>query len=354
MKKLLTVVFAIALVAVMAVCAFADTYPVNSSTLTFRVGGSTGVSLSDNVLSMSTGASNAYWANAQMMGANDDLKDGFTVKITDIVWDTAGDNAVGVVYGNTNFMGTNAVENGSGSNFTLLVKRDGSVDFWGNGCNSNHVWGKWAGVHAEKTGILAANPTEFTYKMVPNADNSVYTFYVNDKVVFEYNIATVATQPSSFYDKSILLQPDKPCNFGFQILSATGTWGTGHSSAPTGSLSFKIAEVDSVGVVENNDDNNDDNTDNNITSGNVYDISSLAIRLPGRGLTVSGNTVSFSKADTSGDPPVWSNAQIMDINDDIKDGFTLKLSNIAWDSANNNAIAIIYGNTAHMGTNGIE
>ena len=351
------------MLAAMSTSTFAETVPVNSTSLTLRAGGATGLSVSGDTVNFnlpSNAGNPAYWSNAQMMGVNDDLTDGFTIKITDIAWDSANNNAIAIVYGNGAHGGTHACESGTSSNFTLLVKKDGSVVVWGNGFNSNHVWGKWTGVYATKSGVLSANATEFTYKLVANEDNSVYTFYVNDTAVYEYNIATAAATASINHSKSIFSTPEKKCNFGFQVFDGSGNSSAGFSSPkPQGTLSFRIAEVNTVGAVstgggEGSGEGGGEGSGEGSGEGTIYNTDSLAIRLPGKGLSVSGNTVSFYRADTTGDPPAWSNAQIMDINDDIKDGFTLKLSNIAWDSANNNAIAIIYGNTAHMGTNGIE
>ena len=258
MKKLLAILLVAAMVSVLAVSVSAEAYTVNSETLEFRDGSGTGFSIAEDgktiVLNQPTSnpSAPANWSNAQLM-VGDDAEDGFTVKIKDIVWDNANDNAVTIVYSNA-VAPHSIFISGTESNFTLLVRKDGSIVFWGNACNPNyHIFGMWAGIYSvDKT--LGETVTEFTYSMVPNADKSVYSFYVNDLLVYEYDIAAVATVDTNFHGSSILANIDKPCNFGFLALNGTGDWGaTGWGAEPVGTLSYTIEEVDSVGVIPSDD-----------------------------------------------------------------------------------------------------
>ena len=238
------------MVATMAVSTFADTYPVNSDTLKLRVGGGQGLSVSGNkvIFNLANNDGNpAFWSVAQMMDFKDDLSDGFTVKISNIKWDAANNNSIAVVYGNGSFGGSNACENGTSSNFTLLVKKDGSLVFWGNGYNVNHVWGKWTPIYVHNK-TLGKSVTEFTYSMVPNADKTLYTFYVNNVPVYDYDLNST---PGN-HDKSIFASSEK-CNLGFQVFDGYGNANAGFSSPkPKGTLEFTIEEVNTVGIAPEN------------------------------------------------------------------------------------------------------
>ena len=335
MKKSLALILTVAMllssmVFVMPLSASAEQYYANNDTLELRVGGGSGLSIGENgktvVFNRTEGmAGSSAWSNIQMMGANDDVKDGFSMKITDIKWDADNNNAIAVIYGNTAFMGTHGCENGQGSNFTLLVKRDGSVALWGDGFNSNHIWGKWTSVHVDVAGVLDAGATEFQYDLVPNADKSAFTFYVNGKSIYTYSVADAASRTHSvFYDL------DRACNFGFQVLNGNGSSNAGYGSQAYGTLSYRIDKIESAGVAP------------------AYASYPMVIGYRaggGSGLSVSGNTISLAANSSNA---YWSNGQMI-VNDDIKDGFTVKISDIVWDSENNTAVALTYSNNATSG-----
>ncbi len=336
MKKSLALLLTVAmlissvLAAIPLAASAEEPYYVNDDTLSLRTGSGTGLSIGANgktvILNqpVSNPSAPAHWSNTQLI-AQDDVKDGFTVKISDIKWDEANDNAVAIVYSNASDPHPSLVDDTS-SNFTLLVRKDGSIVFWGDGYRSDfHAWGKWTSVISlSKT--LGETVNEFTYKLVPNADKSVYTFYVNDVVVYEYN----ATAPLT--DSSIFSNPDKPCNFGFLVMNGTGDWDNGWGSEPIGTLSYRIDKVEPVGketpVVSQT------NVNLEYRSGG------------GTGLYVSGDRVVLTQAEPNPDAPVlWSNGQLW-ANDSAKDGFSVKISDIKWDEVNDNAVAIVYSNAA--------
>ena len=341
MKKSLALLLTVAmlmttvLAAIPLTASAEETYYVNDDTLSLRTGSGTGLSIGDNGKTVifnqpeSNPSAPAHWSNTQLM-AQDDAKDGFTVKISDIKWDEANDNAVAIVYSNAAAPHPSLVSD-TESNFTLLVRKDGSIVFWGNGCNSNHIWGKWAGVWStDKT--LGETVTEFTYKMVPNADLSVFSFYVNDLLVYKYDIAEVAPVATNFHSASILANLDKPCNFGFMVLNGTGDWGaTGWGTEPVGTLSYRIDKVQSVGEAAKAEA---PSIELDYRSGS------------GTGLSVSGNTVMLNQpASNPSAPAIWSNGQLW-ANDNPADGFEIKISDIKWDEANDNAVAVIYSNAS--------
>ena len=213
--------------------------------LSLRTGGGEGLSVKNGktvVLNKLDTDRRAIWSVAEAW-VNDDLKDGFSVKISNIKWDENNDNAVAIVYGNnTDGTGTHYCCNGKGSNFTLLVKKDGSIVLWGNGYNSNHCYGKWTPICV--TGMtLGKRVTEFTYKMVPSADNSAYSFYVNDVHIYTYDVAAAAADDSMRHSYSIFANPNKSCNFGFQVLNGTGDFVKGWEKDAVGKLSYTVSEI---------------------------------------------------------------------------------------------------------------
>lgn len=278
MKKLFALVLTVVMLAVMAVSASAEVYPVNSETLEFRSGSGDGLSIAADgktiVLNKPTGEGNpANWSNAQLL-ANDSLTDGFTVKISNIKWDDEADNCVGLVY--SNYPGapyTGLLGNGF-SCFTLLARKDGSIVFWGNGCNSNHPWGMWLPVCVVIDGVFDAKATSFTYSMAPKADGTGYEFYVNDAIIYDYVTEDVKLMHfEGFHNEGIFASPERPCGFGFMVFDGTGDSQTGWGTSPVGKLSYTIEEVNSVGtIIENpripgignggNDVGNDDPADN--------------------------------------------------------------------------------------------
>ena len=225
-------------------------YPINSDTLIYKAGGGQGVSLSGKKinfnLSSASSSAPAYWSRAQMASI-DDIKDGFVVKIRDIVWDANNNNAVAITYGNGSSMGMTSVST-TDSKFVLLVKKDGSVSLWGNGYNSNHVLGKWTHACVTVNNVLSAGATEFTYKLVPNEDLSVFTFYVNDTEIFSYDIAWFEANKSS-HKYSIFSRLDTLNGFGFQVHNGTGSYDTGWVTLPVGTLSYTIDRIEKASVV---------------------------------------------------------------------------------------------------------
>ena len=331
MKKLLALLLTLAMISTMLVFASAEAYTVDGETLKYRSGSGSGLSVSGNKVTLSSPSSNAHWSNGQLI-ANDSIEDGFTVKIKDIVWDATANNAVTLVYTNYPSTGYCGLLSNTASNFTLLVKKDGSIVLWGDGFNSNHVMGKWTSVCiTDKT--IGESVTEFTYSLVPNADKSVFTFYVNDLAIYNY---TVAGAP----DYSIFKNFETKCNFGFMALNGDGSHDTGWGSAITGTLSYVIDEVNSVGAAP---------VTGGGEGGEGGEIPTPPVDLTfraggGSGLSVSGNKVTLNQpTSNSSKPATWSNGMLL-AQDDIKDGFTVKIKDIVWDANNNNAVAITYSN----------
>ncbi len=259
MKKLLAILLVLVTVSALAVSVSAEPYAIDGAIELFSQYG-TGISVDGNTVSLNLAEldpgdnpKRPIWSNGELM-VNDNLRDGFTVKISDINWSKAN-NAVAIVYGNTAHMNCDDIINADGSstgysNFTLLVKKDGSIVLWGNAYNSNHTFGKWAPVLVTSK-TLGKVVTEFTYKMVPNEDNSKYYFFVDDILVYEYDIAKAEANAAVHHEKSIFATPTIPCNFGFMILSGEGNGNEkGWSAAPLGEMSYTVAEVDSVGTHE--------------------------------------------------------------------------------------------------------
>ena len=98
--------------------------------------------------------------------------------------------------------------------------------------------------------------------MVPNADGTKYSFYVNDTLVYEYK------GTESYHNKSIFANPDKPCNFGFQVFDGEGNADTGFGTRPVGTLSFSIAEISSVGSVNTGNSGNQGGNEGGNQGGN--------------------------------------------------------------------------------------
>lgn len=251
MKKLFALVLTVVMLAAMAVSASAATYPLEGENFIFQDGTATGIELSENRVIMSEDSYASHWASAQLL-ANDDVKDGFTVKITDIEWDEDQNNAVTIVYGNGTAPSLAFIDSYT-SNFVLLVMKDGSIVFWGNGYRGDMTYGLWVGVKVTDVS-LGESVTEFTYSMVPNADNTVYTFYVNDIVLFEYDIEVENAIDENGHYASVINNPhNHPCNFGFMVLDGTyDAEKEGWGRMPTGTLAYTIAEVDSVGIAPAN------------------------------------------------------------------------------------------------------
>ncbi len=253
MKKLVALLLLVSVVLpVMAFGATAASYPIGVSTFSvISAGRGLSISAVDGqtvVFDSTVSTGNSMWSAARLT-ANDDLTDGFRINITNIQWDEDTDNCIGIVTTNhaTNVSAADATNSNSASNVTLVVKKDGTVDFTANGYSQNHMYASnWSPVTASAK--ISANATSLVYACIPDAnDSTVYRFYVNDVLVYEYDTDTA---PS--HAKGIFADLTRKVNFGFQVFNGTrvnvSNGAMGFGSNATGTLSYTVDSVMSTGA----------------------------------------------------------------------------------------------------------
>ncbi len=259
MKKIFTILAALVLISVMSFSAMAEAYEISSETFTMysanrgiTISASDGKTIKfddDNSEGLNSGAT--FWSGAQLM-AEDDMTDGFTVKITNIEWDSENNNAVVVVVG-TGRPWCGNVEK-TDRNITLMVTKDGKIVFWAAGKNSNHIYGKWAPI-LETSKRIGANETEITYTCKPVTNG--YEFYVNSVLVWTYDSTNLTTGNAGATDTAAIdaIKNDTnfssmmsgKVNFGFQVLNGNADGGA-YSKEVAGKLSYTVDFVDSAFV----------------------------------------------------------------------------------------------------------
>ena len=190
MKKLFTILCVLCLAAILAVSASAATIPANNTYfINIEKRGNLNIT-DDGVISTSPKADEDTIFDSIETKDDWDFRCGYTFEVCDIEWDEAENTALVIsvgspVGGRTWFTAKKGV--------SLRVCKDGTVTFWNIG-EANYYGEK----NFYDDVLLDENPESFTYSLVPNADRTAWTVYLNDTVLMVYDDTNPKEWPKMF------------------------------------------------------------------------------------------------------------------------------------------------------------
>ena len=226
MKKVFALLITLGLMATMAISASAAS--VIPSGETFRKNGSGYLAIDENgVVSTKTlpDNNNTVWAAVESTAALN-LGGGFTLSISDIVWDEADNPAITIVIGD---IGSNTGRTWLTTKqaVTLVVQKNGTVTFWH--VNADNYFGS---LTTYDDVVLEAGATSFTYSMVPGADLTSYTFYVNDTAIAVYDDTNAKDWPGMLDRLPVMY-------FGIGVVDGSDF----ETGCVPGTIAFKLASL---------------------------------------------------------------------------------------------------------------
>ncbi len=227
MKKVLSFIMAIALIAALAVSVGAASFEVNGDTYAKQGPGM--LSLKDGgVIDYETSDAQSIWGGIESV-AGYDMSNGIEIKVTDIKWDKDENTAVVVIIGDRISERTwITAKHGT----TLMLTKDGTAKFWGI-ADSNYY-----GDTNTEAEVADEGFTEFTFSLVPSADYLTWTVYVNGEEVQVYDQVNKNGWPG-------MLASMNEKYLGFGVLNGDDT----HSLTIPGNVSFKVSSIRTPNVV---------------------------------------------------------------------------------------------------------
>jgi len=190
MKKLFTILCVLCVTATLAISASAATIPANN-TYFVNIEKIGNLNITDEgVISTSPVEGKDTIFDSIETKDDWDFRCGYTFEISDIQWDQTENTALVIsvgspVGGRTWFTAKKGV--------SLRVCKNGTVTFWNIG-EANYYGDKnWI-----DEVLLPENPESFTYSLVPNADRTAYTFYLNDTVLKTFDSTNTKEWPKMF------------------------------------------------------------------------------------------------------------------------------------------------------------
>jgi len=227
MKKLFALLLTLGLMATMVISASAASVVTNDTT--FIKNGPGYLAIDENgVVSTKTlpDNNNTVWAALETKDFETNIGGGFKMEITDIEWDAENNPAVTIVVGD---IGSNTGRTWLTTKqaVVLVVQKNGTVTFYNVGVD-NYFGDRT--VYDDT--VLEAGATSFTYSMVPSADLTSYTFYVNDTAIAVYDDTNSKNWPG-------MLDRLPAMHFGVGVIDGNDF----ETGCVLGTIEFKLASL---------------------------------------------------------------------------------------------------------------
>jgi len=174
---------------------------------------------------MMAGNNNTLWGAVESTESVN-VAGGFTLSITDVAWDSMENTAIAIVVGD---VGSNTGRTWLTTKeaVTLIVRKDGTVTFW------DVAQGNYFGSPTTFNGTaISGNFTSFTYSLIPNADRTAYTFYINETAIAVYDATNTASWPGMLNRLSTMY-------FGLGVVDGDNV----ETGCVPGSISYKVASL---------------------------------------------------------------------------------------------------------------
>ena len=227
MKKLLVLLLALGLMATLAISASAASVPINTTVWQALGPGYLAIDDAGVISTKPLPGYQTVWKAIETHDVDTNIGGGFTMEFTDIEWDEVENPAITIVVGDVG-SNTDRTWTTTKHSVVLSVQKNGTVMFWDVGVDN--YWGDRT-IYDDVA--LEAGFTSFTYSMVPSADLTSYTFYVNETAIAVFNSENAKKWPGMLdrltkmhfgigvMDGNDLETLDLPCTIRFKLASVT-------------------------------------------------------------------------------------------------------------------------------------